>query len=357
MALRLFALPQPSLPTLSHFMAEFGRHKIFVGMCHLRGFPWGCLRLDIVRLITREIVLMIHFRSQPLKSLVVAAQLVALSLVSACAITGPVAQDDAAVRFAVLGDGEPKPLAEFPNMAAAVADVNALAERQEIDFVVGVGDIAHKGTLIQYEAATPVLQALKQPFYPIMGNEEFNTTEERFLEYANRWNDGKATFTSRRYVQDAGPVVMVYASPDFSRDFHDEGIDWMLAQLQAAAPKPVMLVVHGAQVGVYPENAEKGIANPRFAEVVAQRNLAAVISGDLHMDMDRVDHSKQIGQVHYLHIPALERTKIPDETNHTPMFRVFTVTEGGEVVVDTYEVGNPAALDRHSYRFDLPATE
>ncbi|MFN3610253.1 MAG: metallophosphoesterase family protein [Hyphomonas sp.] len=300
---------------------------------------------------------MIRFRSPPLRRLVAAAQLAILSLAAACATAAPAPEDSVAVRFAVLGDAEPKPLAEFPNMAAAVADVNALADRQRIDFVVGVGDIAHKGTELQYEAATPVLQALTLPFYPIMGNEEFGSTEERFLEYANRWNEGKATFTSRRYRQDAGPVVMVYASPDFGRDFHDDGIDWMLGQVQAAAPRPVMLVVHGAQVGVYPENAEKGIANPRFAEVVAQPNLAAVISGDLHMDMDRVDHSKQIGQVHYLHIPALERTKIPDETNHTPMFRVVTITDAGDVIVDTYEVGEAEALERHAYRFALPLTE
>lgn len=300
---------------------------------------------------------MIRFRAQPLRHVLVAAQMAALSLVAACATPVPAPEEAVALRFAVLGDAEPKPLAEFPNMAGAVADVNALAGRERMDFVVGVGDIAHKGTLVQYEAATPVLQALTLPFYPIMGNEEFNESEERFLEFANRWNEGKATFDSRRYVQDQGPVVMVYASPDFSREFTDEGIDWMLEAVKAAAPKPVMLIVHGAQIGVYPENAEKGIANPRFAEVVAQPNLAAVISGDLHMDMDRVDHSKQIGQVHYLHIPALERTKIPDETNHTPMFRVFTVTEGGEVVVDTYEVGNPQPLERHAYRFDLPATE
>lgn len=300
---------------------------------------------------------MIRFRTQPLRHLLVAAQMAALSLVAACATPVPAPEEAVALRFAVLGDAEPKPLAEFPNMAGAVADVNALAGRERMDFVVGVGDIAHKGTLLQYEAATPVLQALTLPFYPIMGNEEFNESEERFLEFANRWNEGKATFDSRRYVQDQGAVVMVYASPDYSREFNDEGVAWMLEQIQAAAPKPVFLIVHGAQVGVYPENADKGIANPRFAEVVAQPNLAAVISGDLHLDMDRVDHSKQIGHVHYLHIPALERTKIPDETSHTPMYRVFTVTEGGRVIVDTYEVGNLQPLARHAYSFDLPPAE
>jgi 3',5'-cyclic-AMP phosphodiesterase len=80
--------------------------------------------------------------------------------------------------------------------------------------------------------------------------------------------------------------------------------------------------------GVYPENPDKGISNQLFIEkVISQPNLAVVISGDLHMDMDRVNHSKKIEHVHYLHIPALERTKIPDETNHTPMFRVMTIAK------------------------------
>lgn len=258
------------------------------------------------------------------------------------------------LRFAVLGDGEPKPLAEFPNFIDAVRDINAMAQRERIDFVIGVGDIAHKGTELQYEAATPVLQALTLPFYPIMGNEEYNSTVERFLDYANRWNEGKAEFPSHRYVLDAGPVVMVFASPDYSRDFYDEGIDWMVGQIEAALPKPVFLVVHGAQAGAYPENPEKGIANPNFAAILVQPNLAAILSGDLHMDMDRTVHSKEIDGVHYLHMPALERTKIPDETNHTPMFRVVTVMSDRMVQVDTYQTGNPEPLERHEYSFFLP---
>lgn len=260
------------------------------------------------------------------------------------------AQDEVLVRFAVLGDAEPKPEAAFPGVEAAVRDVNALARAGRIDFVAGVGDIAHKGTVIQYENVTPVLQALERPFYPIMGNEEHNSTVERYLDYASRWN---REITSASYVQDLGAIVMVYASPDFSRDFNDDGIDWMLQQIADAAPRPVFLVVHAAQAGVYPEDAEKGVHNPRFAEVVAQTNLAAVISGDLHMDMERTVHSRQIGHVHYLHIPALERTKIPDETQHTPMFRVFTVSDDGHVQVDTFEAGNLQPLERHAYSFQI----
>lgn len=281
---------------------------------------------------------------------IIATFLAALSL-GGTAYAQETAQDTVLVRFAVLGDAEPKPCALFPGVEAAVQDVNALAESGRIDFVLGVGDLAHKGTEIQYENVTPALQSLTRPFYPIMGNEEHGDTVERYLEFASQWNPD---VTEVRYTLERGPVTLVMASPDVSRQFDDESIDWMLEQVRAAAPRPVFLVVHAAQVGVYPENADKGVENPRFLEIVAEPNLAAVISGDLHMDMDRVVHSRQIGHVQYLHIPGLERTKIPDETNHTPMFRVFTVFESGEVRVDTHEAGNLEPLERHDYRFQLP---
>lgn len=273
-------------------------------------------------------------------------------VVSACT-TLPPASEASTVSFAVLGDAEPKPKAEFPNVEAAVQDVNGLAKQQKVDLVLGVGDIAHKGTLLQYDNVTPVLQQLSLPFYPIMGNEEHGSTVDRFLQFANRWNNGKVEITSPRYVLEQENVAIVMASPDFGRDFNDSGIAWMLNQIRALSPKPVLLVVHGAQTGIYPERADKGIKHPGFADVVAQSNLAAVISGDLHMDMDRVVHSKQIGGVHYLHIPALERTKIPDSSRHNPMFRVFNVHVDNTVTVDTYQVGLPEPLQRHAYQFDL----
>ncbi|MCS4308042.1 hypothetical protein M2404_002390 [Rheinheimera pacifica] len=264
------------------------------------------------------------------------------------------ATENIVLRFAVLGDAEPKPEPEFPNLAAAVTDINRLATQTKLDFVVGVGDIAHKGTLIQYDNATPVLQQLTLPFYPIMGNEEHGSTVERFMQYANSWNAGKITLDTPSYVLEFGTVALVFASPDHGRDFNDDGISWMLNQLKQLQPKPVLLIVHGAQTGVYPENADKGIEHPGFAGVIAQPNLAAVISGDLHMDMNRVEHSKQLGTVHYLHIPALERTKIPDETQHTAMFRVFSLSNNSIMQVDTYQAGNTMPLAQHSYSFNLP---
>lgn len=263
----------------------------------------------------------------------------------------PAENDTILLRVAFLGDGEPKPLAEFPGMAAAVEQINALAQVQPIDFVIGVGDIAHKGTEIQYEAATEVLQELEAPFYPIMGNEEHNSTIERYMHYAKKWN---SSLEQPNYVIKLDKLAFVFASPDHGRDFNKKGATWILGQIERLAPKPVVLVVHGAQRGVYPENSEKGVKNRIFRKkVITQPNLAMVISGDLHMDMDRVNHSKKIDHVHYLHIPALERTKIPDETKHIPMFRVMTVSKEGKVTFETYAVGDPNPRQEHSYSFDL----
>jgi 3',5'-cyclic-AMP phosphodiesterase len=259
------------------------------------------------------------------------------------------------LRFAVLGDAEPKPDAHFPNMAGAVAQINRMAAQGRMDFVVGVGDIAHKGTKIQYDNATAVLQQLSRPFYPIMGNEEHGSTVARFLAYAERWNRGRIRFPEASYVLEFEPLVLVFASPDHGRDFADSGIAWLQQQLQRHAAKPVVLVVHGAQKGVYAESPDKGVGHPGFAPLLASPNLVAVISGDLHMDMDRVTHSKQLGHVHYLHSPGLERTKVPDESQHVPMFRVFSLTREHEMVVDTYRVGSELPLDRHRYRFPLPS--
>jgi len=266
-----------------------------------------------------------------------------------------VENDSILLRIAILGDAEPKPRAEFPGTAAAVEQVNTLAQKQDIDFVIGVGDIPHRGTKIQYKEATKILQKLSLPFYPIMGNEENESTVERFLHYAKKWN---SEIESPRYVLDYDQLAFVFASPDHGRDFDDRGAKWVLKQIKNLAPKPVILVVHGAQAGIYPENSEKGIHNSMFIEkVIPQPNLSVVISGDLHMDMDRVDHSKKIDHVHYLHIPALERTKIPDKTNHTPRFRVMTINKNGKVTIDTYAVGEPHPLEEHDYSFTLPLKE
>ncbi len=267
-------------------------------------------------------------------------------------LTGIQAENDSLLlRLAFIGDAEPKPLAEFPNMEAAVEQINILNQSHPIDFAIGIGDIAHKGTIIQYEAATKVLQKLNLPFYPIMGNEEHGSTVERFMEYARQWN---SRLISQNYVLDYDQLAFIFASPDYGRDFEDSTVSWILTQMQLLAPKPIILIVHGAQKGVYQESPDKGIGNLEFRQkVISQSNLAVVVSGDLHMDMDRVIHSKIINKVHYLHIPALERTKVPDETNHTPMFRIMSINKDGRVRIDTYALGDSISRKEHEYSFKL----
>lgn len=256
-----------------------------------------------------------------------------------------------ALRVAFIGDLEPKPCALFPNLEAAVAHLNQLNETQPIDFVLGVGDVAHKGTEIQYETATEVFANLKPAFYPIMGNEEHGNTVDFYMEFARQWNP---QIKSPNTILDLPQLAFVLASPDFSRDFNDRGARKVAAQIKQLAPKPVILVVHGAQQGVYTENADKGISNPTFInEVVTQPNLAAVFSGDLHMDLERSQHSKKLGNVHYMHIPALERTKIPDDTVHNPMIRILSIDQQGNAVVETFHTGNFQPIDQLTYRFPL----
>jgi 3-phytase len=271
---------------------------------------------------------------------------------------------DTLLRFAVIGDAEPKPNPEFPYLAKTVDHINALAAKQRLDFVAGIGDIPHKGTLVQYEGATKELTRMTLPFYPIMGNEEHGSTVSLFLEYANKWNQGKIAIDSARYVLEKQNMVLVFASPDHGRDFNDSGVVWILDQVRKAAPKPVMLFVHADQAGVYKENPDKGVKNPMFAQVLRQSNLLAVVSGDLHMDVNRTVHAKQIGGVHSIHIPALERTKIPDEGTHKPYFKIFTV-RADSVFVQTVESGvepsqastqapNQASNQaRHDYNFAI----
>lgn len=257
------------------------------------------------------------------------------------------------IRFALIGDAEPKPKAEFPHLAKLVTQLNSLAHHQQLDFVVGVGDIAHKGTEVQYQAATKILATLDLPFYPIMGNEEHESTVARYLKYANQWGNPKNTITqpSFRVAQPTFDLLLV--SPDFGRDFNEQGIQWLRHQLAENANKPIFIVSHAAPQMLFEEGGTKGASNPQFTEILKNQRIKAVFSGDLHMDMPRVNHSKQVGHVHFLHIPGIERTKIPDQTQHTAIFRIVNVHSDGLVVVDSYEVGKSSAIAEFAYIFNL----
>lgn len=270
--------------------------------------------------------------------------------------TSPVnAQSDAAepvLTFAVLGDAEPKPKAEFPGVSAAVDTVNAIAQHRNIEMVFGVGDLPHKATDIQYEKLTAVLERLTLPFYPIMGNEEFNDTSEKFLDYAQHWGGNTTPIDAVRYTVDHSVATFVSASPDRDgREFTDEGVAWINAQFARQPDQPKFLFVHGAQVGIFPEGGDKGTANPNFQTLAEHEPLAVIFSGDLHMDIHRVDGIVQHQGVEHVHIPALERTKIPDESFHHPYFRVVTLYDDGLGVIETIDAETGQTLPRFTHRF------
>lgn len=262
--------------------------------------------------------------------------------------------EQAALRFAVIGDGEPKPDAEFPGLEAAVQSINELATAYDISFVAGIGDIAHKGTVAQYDAALDVLKNLAIPFYPIMGNEEYNASVERYLEYANRWNQGRAVIESLKYVIETERLVLIFATPERGgRDFHDKGVRWIEDQLDAIGQKPAMIFIHGAPQAVFPEGGEKGVTNPQFLRLMNKTNLVATFSGDLHMDLTRVEGVREEYGVHHVHVPALERTKLPDKAQHVPYYRLVSVLEDGKVVVSTINAVTGKVQPSLDYRFSL----
>lgn len=262
--------------------------------------------------------------------------------------------EHAVLSFAVIGDGEPKPDAEFPGLEAAVKSINDLASVYDISFVAGVGDIAHKGTVAQYDAALDVFRDLVIPFYPIMGNEEYNASVERYLAYANRWNQGRVIIDALKYVIETDQLALIFATPEKGgRDFYDKGVQWIEDQLDAIGDKPAMLFIHGAPQEVFPEGGDKGVANPEFLRLMNRPNLVATFSGDLHMDLTRVQGAREEYGVHHVHVPALERTKLPDKAQHVPYYRLVSVLEDGEVVVSTINAVTGKLQPSLDYRFSL----
>lgn len=262
--------------------------------------------------------------------------------------------EEAALRFAVIGDAEPKPDPEFPGLGAAVDSINRLAEQLDLAFVAGVGDIAHDGTVSQYKAALKHLEKLPIPFYPIMGNEEFTATKERFLDYATRWNQGLPAIDNVRYTIERDELAFIFATPDRDgRDFSRKGIDWIKSELESLGDKPTMLFIHGAPRGVFPEGGDKGVQNPDFSKLFREPNLIATFSGDLHIDIQRVQSTREKHGVHHVQVPPLERTKVPDRLRHHPYYRIVSVLEDGEVVVSTYDLVTGSFEPKQTYRFSL----
>src|SRR5690606_24366158 len=100
---------------------------------------------------------------------------------------------------------------------------------------------------------------------------------------------------------------------------------------------------------------DKSIENPRFAEILSHPRLIAVFSGHLHLNLNRVTHYIVVDGVHHIHAPGLERTKVPDDDpeSHVPYFRLVTIFDTGQVLVETYDLAAKSFDQRHEIRFNI----
>lgn len=253
------------------------------------------------------------------------------------------------IRFAVVGDLEPKPTPEFGNFRKAVETINRLNRTQPIDFVAGVGDIPHKGKRIQYEAVTEILQELRAPLYPILGNEELAAGIDRFFEYVSQWNDNPETIRDSCYVKDHGEMRFVFATAlGDGIDFTEDELDWIEASLRTTDDRPAVLFVHAAPKNVYPTG--KAMTTTNFGRILSVPNLTAVFSGHSHMNPDDVatEVRDEWGTQH-VHVPGIERTKVGER--HVPRFRFVTIESAGHATVETYNLREDAFEEHHSIGF------
>lgn len=198
------------------------------------------------------------------------------------------------LRFAVIGDVEPKPDPVFANFRKTIEIINRLNRAAPIAFTAGVGDLAHGGKVEQYEAATQILKDLETPFYTIMGNEEWSGGGERYLAYAARWNDDPAAIPGDSFVKVfptgavwAPQVVFLFATAKAGGITFDEAeIAWIEERLDLFPRARVFLFTHAPMPGLFPEAGERTMRNNLFQRVVARPGVAAVFSGHTHMDLD-----------------------------------------------------------------------
>jgi len=252
------------------------------------------------------------------------------------------------LRFALLGDVEPKPDPVFPHFQKAVGAINALHAAEPFDFVASIGDITHQGTVAQYEEATRLIGRLDAPFVAIMGNEEILGGKERFLDYAARWNNPGLHFT-----KDFGPCSCVFATAGVDGvRFSDADLDWLAAQLRAHPGKPIALFTHAPAPGAFPAAGGREIPNERFAEILRSPGLRLHFSGHTHMNPDAaVTHVLDGRGLHHVHALGIERTKVGDV--HVPRFRVVRMEADGAVDIQTYNLDRGGFEDRHRLRFSL----
>lgn len=253
------------------------------------------------------------------------------------------------VRFAVLGDVEPKPDPVFPHFQKTIDAINKLHAVTPLDFVASIGDITHRGTVAQYDEATRLIRRLEAPLLGIMGNEEVRGGRERFLDYAARWNNPGLHFT-----KEFGPYACVFATASVNGvRFNDEDLGWLAAEMGPRSGQRIALFTHAPAPGAFPVENGRAIPNERFVDILRSPGLRLHFSGHTHMDPDAVPtHVCDERGVHHIHAPGIERTKIGNA--HVPRFRVVLMEADGTVDIQTFNLHRECFEDKHRIRFLLP---
>ena len=274
--------------------------------------------------------------------------------------TGRVMAHGPAIRFAIIGDVEPKPEPDFGNLHRVVDAINVLHDEVPFAFIAGTGDIAHRGTELQYRGASEALQRLPDiPVWPILGNEEYGSTEARFFEYVRLWNRGGEDINTPSYVRHAGGLRFVFATArQGGKELTDEEVEWIGSAVDgdgvgANGRTPAFLFTHQGAHGIFPD-AVGGRSMKRTElnkRILPRPNLMAVFSGHSHMNVDTCQtHVCDEFGVHHVHIPGIERTKVGGE--HIPRFRMVAI-EDSVMTIHTMNVAIGKLEPQHTIRVSL----
>jgi hypothetical protein len=251
------------------------------------------------------------------------------------------------IRFAVLGDVEPKPDAVFTHFQSAIERINIIHAQTPLDFVAAVGDIPHNGTVEQYENASSVIATLRPPLLTIMGNEEMAGGIERFRQYAARWLTTSPDEIELRYTREFGPYTCIFLTSGMNGvELCDSDLDWLEEQAGRASRSTPLLFTHAPAKDIFDINQSRAIQSKRFAEILRRSSIRLHFSGHTHIDPDfTATHVVDPHGVHHIHVPGIERTKVGEK--HTPRFRLVDLRPDGFVEVQTFNLMGQRFEEKH----------
>jgi 3',5'-cyclic AMP phosphodiesterase CpdA len=135
------------------------------------------------------------------------------------------------VRFAVVGDTQ----VAFDEAAEAVADLN---RRDDIDFVVQIGDFTHFGLLDEFKRMNEIFAALRVPYLVVIGNHDHLGNGEEIHE--RMFGPSHLAFTFGRTLF----VLFDSNSREFGYDGTIPDVGWLEQRLAPGAHDAAVLLSH-----------------------------------------------------------------------------------------------------------------